>query len=224
MPAVSQMIGDGCILLADEPPLETAMRKAFEQLETSRGSLVVLEARELAAQLDRELVTFLAQLPQPLLCVFPGHGGDDVRRWSQVCKYYPCAPVFAKRLWTPGTDPVVMVGTVLTDGFVETRVKSVVVLDDVISSGATLRLVRERNLWKFPRAQWYGATWIKRAEGNSSGYREIKAVTTIAQVDGRKIPINSLSTLVRDEMIAHSFATRNFADSVALLRLLHSLA
>lgn len=215
---------DARIILIDEP-LQPDVRMDFETLETIDGhGVIFFEDTLLTAQLE-EVMKGISMEKETLL-VFPGNGANYPRKLSRFCREFPKATsVEAKRFWVPGKDPVVTVGLILPSIYIITRVKKVVVVDDVISSGLTMRRLYQKNAWRFPAAQWVGVSWMSqipqmKAKSGVSGYERIATVCVVAKSNGGKVPINSLSTLRQDSEIAESYAQRHFRNPPEFLRLI----
>jgi hypothetical protein len=133
--------------------------------------------------------------------------------------------VYAKRHWEPGIDPVVRVGTILPCQFLVLGVRNIVVVDDVISSGQTLRKLNRENNWRFPGATWFGASWVAqvptmKAQSGLNGYARVLTACVVEDLRGRKVPINSLSTLRKEPSIARNYAERHFVNPTAFLILI----
>jgi len=218
------LITDGCIILLDEP-LAQQVREELELLETSDGrEMLFLEDSQLAADTEEILAEIIRQ-DCTTLFVFPGNGSNYPRKLSQICQESSSASVCAKRLWQPGTDPIVMAGAILPDIFIITNVETVVVVDDVISSGLTMQKVRENNAWKFTRAKWLGVSWVAqipqmRAKSGVNGYERVATACVVGKTNGARVPINSISTLRQDREIATSYAERHFRRPDVFLHLI----
>lgn len=127
---------------------------------------------------------------------------------SRLKKLY----VHAERRW--GSDGEVNVSVSnLPDshfpGFLDLKTKAVLVIDDVVSGGDTMRLAFERNSWRFPRAHWFGATLISRKD-RLPGYKKLVSSVSVPAFFGKNPPINSLSTLLLDKEIRARYASRYF--------------
>lgn len=221
---------DGRIILLDEL-LEREVRDKLERLETSDDhELLFLEDSQLAADTEeilKEIQSEMVRLGRVTLFVFPGNGSNYPRKLSRICQESDGASVYAKRFWQPGTDPVVTVGAILPDILLITNVETVVVVDDVISSGLTMQKVQERNGWRFTRARWVGVSWVAqtpqaRASVKSGviGYEQVATACVIRKTNGARVPINSISTLRQDFEIAANYAKRHFRKPDEFLRLI----
>jgi len=184
-----------------------------EQLE--RFGLVTLSGQELTKGLiswgkweilrRRENSTFL---------LFPGKGALIVQAFlpSGWLDGWQWLYVYTKRHWVPGQCPRVEGGKIHQPrGIIFDSVSDVVILDDVVSSGTTCRLIREKNDTVFPGARWHVGSWIKQRSAVLPGFTSSYAVREFGSSD-HKVPINSLSTLLREERIASSFTKRNLSD------------
>ncbi|MDD5050487.1 MAG: hypothetical protein PHV93_01965 [Candidatus Pacebacteria bacterium] len=216
---------DGRIIIADVP-LSAEVRAGIGRLETKEGKPVVfLDDVDLAKDLEKYLERIVATHSK-VLFVFPGNGSNYPRKMSAVWRQFPSADVFAKRMWVPGREPVALSGRILPEVFLVLDVETVVVVDDVICSGATLVKIHEENSWRFPKAKWLGAAWLAqvpqmKAKSGVNGYSSVSVSTVVGKIDGRRIPLNSLSTLKSDRGIAESYANTHFACPEKFLELLN---
>ena len=215
---------DGRIILLDEP-LAQKVQEELKSLETRDGhELLFLEDSQLATETEEILSEIIRQDCNALL-VFPGNGSNYPRKFSRICQESCGASVHAKRLWQPGTDPIVTAGAILPDIFLITNVETVVVVDDVISSGLTMQKVRENNVWKFTRAKWLGVSWVAqipqmRAKSGVNGYERVATACVVGKTNGARVPVNSISTLRQNREIATSYAERHFRRPDVFLHLI----
>lgn len=206
---------DGCVILVDEV-LEPADEEKLRVLKTIGGqNLILLLASDLAVALENFLAD-VAVTKKDTLFVFPGNGSNWPKKFSRICQNNFGVSVYAKRFWTPGRDPVASAGLIMPEIFMNLQVKTIVVVDDVISSGKTMNKLWQNNAWRFPRAKWIGATWLAqipqmRSNSGIKGYDQIFASLVLEGSNQRKVPINSLSTLIEQPTIAQSYAQRHFA-------------
>lgn len=217
----------GRIILVDLPVIRGLSSKVMA-LETIDGKPLVLLSCEVAANLLENFLREIINEEEKVLFVFPGNGANYPKRFSMICREVCSARVFAKRRWTPGSDPFVITGQIVTDKFMDLSTRLIVVVDDVISSGQTMRKIYERNNWRFPSARWVGASWVSRklsmrSSSGIPGYDKIFASFLVPDHNGRKIPINSLSTLVSCPEIAESYAKRNFKNVRGFLDLMQDV-
>jgi len=216
---------DGRIILLDEP-LTQQIQEEMKSLETSDGrELLFLEDSQLANDTEEILAEVLRQDRESLL-VFPGNGSNYPRKLSRICRESSDASVFAKRFWQPGADPVVTAGVILPDIFLIMNVETVVLVDDVISSGLTMQKVRENNAWRFTRAKWIGVSWVAqipqmKAKSGVNGYERVATACVVGKTNGARVPINSISTLRQNREIATSYAERHFQKPDMFLRLIN---
>jgi hypothetical protein len=158
------------------------------------------------------------------LLVFPGNGANIVRGFMDADKWLLCwrtASATAKRFWIPGEPPQAIAGRIFPDRFL-LGMKDIVVIDDVVSSGETVKKLRAVNMPWIPAARWHVATWVMQRAANLRGFQTHFATVEVGE-SGRKDPINSLSTLVENVEIADSYARRNFPNPEAFLALLNEL-
>lgn len=222
----SSVVTDGRIILVDEI-LEPEAKRELEKLETIDGQeLLFLKDQELAISLEKTLKDIVETEPSTLL-VFPGNGSNYPRKLSRVCQEFPSTTsVEAKRFWVPGEDPAVIAGIILPNIFVITNVKTIVVVDDVISSGLTMRKLLQGNGWRFPAAKWIGVVWISqtpsmKAKSGVNGYERIVTGCVVSKKSGGgKVAINSLSTFRQNSEIAECYARRHFKEPCRFLHLI----
>lgn len=158
--------------------------------------------------------------PQQTVLVFPGSGANIVRQYlnpTWLAKWRGFR-FYAKRFWQPGEDPQVVAERIFPDQMV-VGVKRVVVIDDVFSSGQTAKLVREKNYAWIPGADWWAVGWISQRAVSLKGFSRSFTAEQFG-TKTKKVPINSLSTLLADINIAQSYAMRNFERPEEFLSLL----
>lgn len=174
--------------------------------------LTILDAQKMTIELlkwqDWDLLG-----PRTTLIVLPGNGASIVKKYinkmdSDWLNRWPWKfSPHAKRVWIPGENPQTFVERIAPSqmliGF-----ENIVVVDDVVSSGSTARhLLRLNEAW-IPGAKWKVATWVMQKSASTKGFSTVKAVETVGSQ--QRVPINSLSTLVKCRDIAESYARRNF--------------
>lgn len=150
------------------------------------------------------------------LCIFPGRSAAILRKEIEWVDCYigpviDCnsfLSVYAERFFDSSGNPFALAGEILPEQVVVPRVQRVLVVDDVISTGATMRALRERNKHKFPKAEWFAATPLSRLE-KINGYKEVITTLLVPPQDGLKVPINSLSTLIENQTLAVNYATKH---------------
>lgn len=216
------LMTDGRIILLDEP-LAQQVREELKSLETNDGhELLFLEDSQLAADTE-EILSEMIRPDYKTLFVFPGAGSGYPRKLSRICQESNGVDIYAKRLWQPGSNPVVTVGEL--PEHIDTTVKRIVVVDDVISSGLTMQKVHENNTWRFPAVKWDAVSWVAqiprvKAESGVNGYERVATACVVGKTNGGRVPINSLSTLRQNREIAASYAERHFRRPDAFLYLI----
>ena len=216
-----EIITSGRIILIDEP-LSVDVRSELTNLRTTDDQeLIFIEDRSLAINLEK-ILNDIIKKEQNILFVFPGNGSNYPRKLSQIWKNYPNTGVNAKRIWQQGTDPVAIVDIILPEMFLIMNIKTIIVVDDVISSGLTLRKLYQKNSWRFTQAKWIGTSWISQDLVNGiRGYEYIETSCLIKKYSGSgKVPINSLSTLRNNSEIAKNYAQRHFKEPEIFLEIL----
>jgi len=216
----------GRIILVDVS-LELGIKEKMGCLKTVDGKeLVFLETEQLARDLERFLEK-LIEKEKDILFVFPGNGSNYPKSVSRICQEAVGIGVFAKRIWNPGSDPFAVAGSIMPGVFLNLGVQTIVVVDDVISSGQTMYKLHKNNAWRFPRAKWIAATWVAqvpqmKARSGVNGYDRSVVACIVEGPNRRRVPINSLSTLLEHTAIAEDYAKRHFLDANAFLRLISS--
>jgi hypothetical protein len=217
---------DGRIILIDVP-LELCVKEEMRYLKTVDGKdLVFLETEQLAKDLERFLEEIIGK-EKDVLFVFPGNGANYPKSISKICQEATGVGVYAKRIWTPGSDPFAVAGSIMPEVFLNLFVQTIVVVDDVISSGQTMYKLHRGNGWRFPRAKWIAATWVAqipqmKAASGVNGYDRSVIACMVEGPNKRRVPINSLSTLREQPAMAENYAKRHFLDPRAFLSLVLS--
>lgn len=217
---------DGRIILVDVP-LDFCVREKMGCLKTVDGrDLVFLEAEQLAKDLEQFLEKLIEE-EKDILFVFPGNGSNYPKSASRVCQEAGGVGVYAKRVWTPGSDPFAVAGSIMPEVFLNLFVQTIVVIDDVISSGQTMYKLHRNNEWRFPRAKWIAATWVAqvpqmKARSVVNGYDSSVVACVVEGPNKRRVPINSLSTLREQPSMAENYAKRHFSDPNTFLFLISS--
>lgn len=214
---------EGRVILVDVPLSAEASTELLGLKSVDGRELLLLDVQEAADLME----VFLREVSEraDALFVFPGNGANYPKSRSLICKKVRSVGVYAKRIWTPGTDPIAIAGTIVPEVFMDLRTRYIIVVDDVISSGQTMYKLYRNNEWRFPRAEWIGVTWFSQAlcmksSSGVKGYSSVFASFLVESVSGKKVPINSLSTLREQPAIAESYAIRHYADVEAFLRLI----
>ena len=215
---------EGCIILVDEP-MNMESQKELGLLTTIDGKqLILLDTKQLAVDLERSLQE-IVQKEDDILFVFPGNGSNYPKALSPICQQSCGVGVYAKRFWNPGSDPIARAGTIMPEIFMNLRVGTIVVVDDVISSGQTMYKLYKNNEWRFPKAKWIGACWLSqipqmKAKSGVNGYERIVTACVVEGPNKRRVPINSLSTLRSEPAVAQDYAKRHFSNRESFLRLI----
>jgi hypothetical protein len=153
------------------------------------------------------------------LLVFPGNGASILRSYlpGEWLLQWHCVGVGAKRYWRPGEDPHIVVHRIFPERMI-LGIQDVVILDDVISSGQTCRKLRRVNMPWIPSAKWHAVTWVRQRGGAKlSEFTSLHSALEVGvagpnHTDGVMASIQSLSTLIRNEKIALSYARRNLSE------------
>ena len=160
--------------------------------------------------------------PSKTVVVASGNGAMGV-----VSSLFPSLPsswssrlvrITAKRIWEPGSEPWAIASPIFPNRMV-LGIHDVVLIDDVIASGATVRKVHELNQPWIPGARWHALTWLAQRSASIPGEVKLVAATRCGNFLKRE-PIVSASTLVNNPEILRSFARKN---SPGLVELFSSL-
>ncbi|HBB37902.1 MAG: hypothetical protein UV82_C0010G0046 [Candidatus Magasanikbacteria bacterium GW2011_GWD2_43_18] len=162
--------------------------------------------------------------PNQTRIVFPGNGATDVRArlGEEWLKSWQTDNVSATRFWWPGTEPGAVVGLISKKGSFDFSTTDVVIIDDVISSGTTVSKIREQNAIWMPKTHWHAVAWIKQRACRLKGFESTFFGVEVGEKN-RRVPINSLSTLLTNVEIAESYARRNFPNPEDFLTALAAL-
>lgn len=218
----NEIITDDLVILIDEALLGKTRFDLKKLKTTTNKGLIFLDDKILAYNLEN-ILNNLTKNETDILFVFPGNGSNYPRKLSKICGKYPSTSVKAKRIWEPGTDPVTIVDIILPEMFLIINVKTIVIVDDVISSGSTMRKLYQKNYWRFPQAKWIGASWVSQnLENGIKGYEYLETSCVVKKINKGKVPINSLSTLRSDLEIARSYAERHFEEPAKFLKLIRN--
>ena len=90
--------------------------------------------------------------------------------------------------------------------YLDTDIKNIVVFDDVVSTGSTLKVLCEKNAPLYPNAAWSAFTLVSRLE-KVKGYQ---AVYSAGFVKEKFTPINTFSKLVEDEAVREKYLLKHF--------------
>jgi hypothetical protein len=203
------------VIIADES-LTAVGRRDLQSLETVDGSRVeILEGVELSSMLDAVLEN---EIKRPnTLVVFPGNGALYPYRYSSLLQHCVSTAVSAGRFWVPGQDPIAYTGMIHPEIFMDLRTERVVVVDDVVCSGATCIELHKRNAWRFPKATWVAAAWViqapqSRSRSGVTGYTSALGAVVVSKNNGNRSAVNSLSTLRSDPEVRNSYVKRHIAE------------
>lgn len=180
-----------------------------------------VSGKEVSSQLVEE--KFWEKFPvATTLLVFPGNGAGIVREYlpRNWLARWQWMTVTAKRVWIPGEAPRAIVGRIANSmllGF-----SHVIVMDDVVSSGVTIRNIRQTNSPWIPNTRWVSVSWIAQRSAGTRGFAQVHAGLFVGD-ERRKAPINSLSTLLCDEAILRSYARRNFEGDATFISFMQEI-
>ena len=195
------------------------VRAGEEAVVLSSFGLTVVRAEEMTESLLADPFWSLRD-PQQTLLVFPGNGANILRQYlpQSWLERWEWRSVPAKRFWIPGEDPWVSTGRIFSSGFILGK-KDLVIMDDVVSSGQTIRSVHKGNSSWIPGVTWHACAWLAQCSASWRGFASLTAAVWTGNRQTRE-PINSLSTLLADKEICNSFAVRNLSDPQSFLTLM----
>ncbi len=156
--------------------------------------------------------------PRTTRIVFPGNGARDVeqRLGSGWLSRWTVDKIAATRFWWPGATPGAVVGQMLPMDAFDFTTTDVIIIDDVISSGTSMRRVRDRNDVWMPNARWHALAWVKQRACKLRGFASVHAGAEVG-FRNKRVPINSLSTLLEEKKVLCSCAERNFRNAEAFI-------
>ncbi len=192
-------------------------------LELMNLNLELIDARKATKKILSQADIWSKFDTMSTLIVFPGNGANIVRSYipKQWLQRWQWISVYAKRYWEPGNDPYVVVNHIFKNKMV-LGIKNVLVIDDVVSSGLTAKLLRFKNMPWIPQAQWHLFTWVAQTAVKLKGYTTFFAVEKVG-AKNKKVPINSLSTLLDFPKIAESYCHRYFINDNRFEKILKKL-
>lgn len=160
--------------------------------------------------------------PDRTILVVPRNGGVVVA--EELLRAIPAfwksrvVEVNAKRIWNPGNDPWTLSNRIFPDKMV-LGMQDVVVIDDVVASGATLRKIYELNQPWIPGAKWHALAWVAQRSASLPGDIHLFSAAQCGNFIKRE-PTISASTLAYDPEVLRSFAERNFPNNPTAYKIL----
>jgi len=212
----------GVVLIIDQK-INGAQRQGLDNCRLRNDGFPLLFDPEELSRILSESIGSLALVSEKTLFIFPGNSGQIVREYVTLPPGSCETSVFAK--WIYGTDlPASSVGQIPTKTYVDYETECVFILDDVVSSGQTIKRIRERNLWKFTKARWCAGCWIDRGV-ISKGFDLFHSSITVrhSEDDERKVPVNSLSTLLEEPKWLRNYSDKNFSNPEEFISILQEI-
>jgi len=217
----------GAVIIIDWPQstgdtsLIDEITSLFKQQQTKSGlPIYLLSEKKEISHIKELLYETLSFHANDTLFIYPGESARYIKDLGFSLDYEEQA-ISAKRFWIPNNDPVVLVGRTEPDA-IDCSVENIIVVDDVISSGTTMSKVYKNNCWKYPKARWYAVTPFSRKE-RLANYKDVFCSFVIEDVNNKKPPINSLSTLIKSPEMRATYLERNFVDSKKFIDSLNSI-
>lgn len=212
----------GVVLLIDQK-ISKVLRQELDNCRLRNSGFPLLFDLEELSRILSELISSLALIPEKTLFVFPGNSGQIIRKCITLPPGSHETNVFAK--WIYGADlPAATTGQIPTKTYVDGETECVFIIDDVVSSGQTIKRIRERNLWKFPKARWCAVCWIDRGV-IPKGFDLFHSSVTIKHCEDseRKVPINSLGTLLEEPEWLRDYSHKNFSNPEEFISILRDI-
>ncbi|MBI2623562.1 MAG: HAD family hydrolase [Candidatus Liptonbacteria bacterium] len=125
----------------------------------------------------------------------------------------------AKRHWTPGSAPRAEVEKI--DAAICPDIANVIVVDDVICSGATMNAVRAVNAEKFPNARWHALSWLKQRSAVLESYASVFGAEPCGTLE-KKAATVSFSTLRTSKEVAANFV-KDFKEPEKFLKFIEDI-
>ncbi|MFH1111824.1 MAG: hypothetical protein V1712_02005 [Patescibacteria group bacterium] len=157
--------------------------------------------------------------PSSTLLVLPGNGAGIVRSYLTLewLASWRWVAVPAKRFWRPGESPHVTVGRIYPHGMMF-GINDVIIIDDVVSSSETTTKLRQFNEPWIPNARWHVVVWVAQRKASiSRSLRRFTSVYASVWVGNIQsfVSVNSLSTLLREPVIAESYTQRHMGSKTS---------
>lgn len=225
METLKKISGFGAIIIVDlflTSSIENKIKELFSNFKLKNEMPIYFLENNLIIKNLREIIFQKINLnPFDSIFIFPGESGFElgINLLASIQLDYYFLKVFAQRIWVPGNDPVVTVETLyyLNEIYFK-KIKNVIVVDDVISSGETLSLLYKRNNSKFnSKTKWYASTLISRKQ-KVTNYENILCNCYLEDSQNKKTPINSLSKFFSNQEIFESYVKRNFCNPKELIK------
>jgi len=198
---IRERVSGGRPVVIDDIGLSAQRARALEATDTVRLYTATVLSAELLDGLGYEY-------PMPSVTIYVGRSGKTVR--DHMGKLVGNEIFAHAQTWDRSSShPLVTTSAIEWTPFVDTYIGEVLVVDDVISTGTTLEMLKERNAWRFPNALWYAAAWVTR-KLTLKGYERLDAALHVTHPKGRRIPIISLSSLLGSRELAASWAQKHF--------------
>lgn len=155
--------------------------------------------------------------PKETLIVFVGQSSlmlkQKLLKKTDVFNKYQLAKASARRVYEDKKLPSgkevynvsVSVGKIESGKYLNLKIKKIVVIDDVISTGMTLKNLHKRNDVRFPIAEWYSFVLISRLQK----LKNYQSLNTAIIVKSRFTPINTFSKLIEDIKIQKTYISKN---------------
>ncbi len=199
------------ILLLDHYP-----NKEFIDFHFSDKKFIKIDQVEL----EKSLVDEFTKRDYPIkstLVVFIGQSSLELKnrleKIKQIFTDYKTVYVHAQRIYESinlaGRETYSVkstVGQVELNPLTASTYKNIIVFDDVISSGITLKSFRERNLAQFSSAKLEAFVLLSKQE-RIKGYE----ITSPVFVEGMTTPVNTFSKLTEDENVRKEYLTKHFS-------------
>ena len=242
------------LIINDTPVPDRKVREVFAEFQPSAE---ILSARELTLDLEKNAATAMLGIayPKSVALIFPGEGAKSLYSFlsPEVSN-----PILQASKWSvpayrvlSGNKPIsvnVEIPTNILKGINEERIEQVWVCDDVIATGLTIRSIasvvdswlnrRGENYnpslrFSFPTQRetsliWQAFCWLQREDADIGPFKSQPAAIYKSPNSKRKVPLNSLSTLLSNSNRGSDARTRysqkNFNDERKFYELLATLS
>lgn len=208
----------------ENPLLDTLL----EQM--SENKFLVLKQ----VDLEKELLKKLGEInfnPISTLFIFPGQSSMELRyrllSESNYLQSYDFSLVHARRIYENFTlqngnrtyNVKALVNGIKYGTSVNPTITDIVVIDDVISTGITLKNLYLRNHFRFPCARWHAFVLVSRTRK----LKNYQVWSPLFFTEDRTMPINTLSILVENEDIRNDYVIKHFKEPDRVLEIFGKL-
>lgn len=211
---------DGNVLIQDvepRPPLSQEIKRLCQELNENTWSTVqTVNGMELTCELLEILSCYSFLFSKKPLVIYPGEAGKIVKEYIELALDEEPNPDLAflkkgvllptqRRMVKPGKFKIELDLANLPP---EIKNDSVLVIDDVVATGATAKTIAEKVGERMPKRQFFLASWLflrpsekenQKSPSGVAGYERSFCALALKGNYVQRPPINSLSCFIRDD-------------------------